>query len=263
MSLYILQENQKLLWDTMNKTPQYQLYGQVNPAERETWFHAIISQIYNSNKMRNLSLTDLQSLNRETVGFMVKELNQMGFSQNQQIMVTRDHFSEKKQNDLARDYDARQKEYSGMLKLAPVQEIDFRISTEAEGPIENMEELIKKQIIERNMDVPPASIAPVSLEPVSLEPVSLEPVSLAPVSLAPVSLEPVSLEPVSLEPVSLEPGELKKKVTWAKDPTQDPTQDPQKPNIEEICDELADIKNILLDLFSQIKEIREFLIGPI
>ena len=181
MSLYILPENQKLLWDTMNKTPQYQQFGQSNPSDSEAWFRGIIRQIYDSNKTRKLSLSDLQSLNRDTVGFMMKDLNRMGFSQNQQTMVTRDHFSEKKQNDLARDYDARQKEYNGMLKLAPIQEIDFRI--EAEAPIENMEELIRKQILERNMDVPP------------------------PIAAA----------------VPLDSGEVKKKVSWAKDP---PTKDP-------------------------------------
>ena len=245
MSLYILQENQKLLWDTISKTAQYQRFGQLNPNGRDAWFRDIISQFYDANRNRVLSINELQNLNRETLGFMVKNLNEMykgaqhptvsaqhfkaaslptvsaehfkaaslptvsaqhpTVSAQPQPPVTREYFSEKKQGELARDFDLRQQEYNGMLKPTAIQEIDFRISTDADGPIENMEELIRKQMEERKMDI--------HLDPI-------------------IKIN----ENVSVE--------SKKKVSWSDDG---------------IREELSSIKNMLFDLAGQVKEIRDIL----
>jgi len=246
MSLYILQENQKLLWDTISKTAQCQRFGQLNPNGRDAWFRDIISQFYDANRNRVLSINELQNLNRETLGFMVKNLNEMykaaslptvnaehfkgaqhptvkaaslptvnaehfkgaqhpTVSSEPQPPVTREYFSEKKQGELARDFDLRQQEYNGMLKPTAIQEIDFRISTDADGPIENMEELIRKQMEERKMDI--------HLDPI-------------------IKIN----ENVSVE--------SKKKVSWSDDG---------------IREELSSIKNMLVDLADQVKEIREML----
>ena len=244
MSLYILQENQKLLWDTMNKTAQYQKFGQLNPNGRDAWFRDIVSQFYEANRNRVLSINELQNLNRETLGFMVKNLNEMykgaqhptvnaehfkgaqhptvnaeHFNGAQhptvnaepptvnspQSPVTREYFSEKKQGELARDFDLRQQEYNGMLKPTAIQEIDFRISTDVDGPIENMEELIRKQMEERKMDI--------HLDPI-------------------IKIN----ETATIE--------SKKKVSWSDDG---------------IREELSSIKNMLVDLAGQVKEIREML----
>lgn len=239
MSLYILQENQKLLWDTMNKTAQYQKFGQLNPNGRDAWFRDIVSKFYEANRNRVLSINELQNLNRETLGFMVKNLNEMYKAalpptvnaehfkgaqhptvkaalpptvnaepppvNSPQSPVTREYFSEKKQGELARDFDLRQQEYNGMLKPTSIQEIDFRISTDVDGPIENMEELIRKQMEERKMDIP--------LDPI-------------------IKIN----ENATIE--------SKKKVSWSDDG---------------IREELSSIKNMLLDLAGQVKEIREML----
>jgi hypothetical protein len=235
MSLYILQENQKLLWDTISKTAQCQRFGQLNPNGRDAWFRDIISQFYDANRNRVLSINELQNLNRETLGFMVKNLNEMykgaqhptvkaaslptvkaaslptvnaqhpTVSSEPQPPVTREYFSEKKQGELAKDFDLRQQEYNGMLKPTAIQEIDFRISTDADGPIENMEELIRKQMEERKMDI--------HLDPI-------------------IKIN----ENVSVE--------SKKKVSWSDDG---------------IREELSSIKNMLVDLADQVKEIREML----
>ena len=147
MSLYILQENQQLLWSTMSKIPKYQVFGQTNPVGRESWFRTIISQFYEANQNRTISIKELQQLNRETISYMVKNLESQEV---EPAGVTRDYFSEKKQGELSREFDLRQQEYNGMMKVAPVKEIDFRINTENDGPIENMDELIRKQILEPN-----------------------------------------------------------------------------------------------------------------
>lgn len=72
----------------------------------------------------------------------------------EQASVTRDYILEQKQDEINRDFENRQKEYSGMLKRGPVQEIDFRLATEPDKPIENMEELIRQQRSRREYEIP-------------------------------------------------------------------------------------------------------------
>ena len=63
MSLYILPENQKLIWESLNVIPSFQNFGQNNPGEKEEWFRDIIHQFYESNKFKLLSVQELQQLN--------------------------------------------------------------------------------------------------------------------------------------------------------------------------------------------------------
>ena len=42
MALFILQENQKLIWDTMNKVPQFHLLDASIPGGKERWFKDLI-----------------------------------------------------------------------------------------------------------------------------------------------------------------------------------------------------------------------------
>jgi hypothetical protein len=80
MSLYILNENQKLIWDSMNKIPQFQTFGRDVPGQREDWFRDIIQKFYESNKFKLLSVSELQQLNRDTVSYMIQELKSQSYS---------------------------------------------------------------------------------------------------------------------------------------------------------------------------------------
>ena len=237
MSLYILQENQQLLWSTMSKIPKYQVFGQTNPSGRESWFRTIISQFYEANRNRTISIKELQQLNRETISYMVKNLESQEV---EPAGVTRDYFSEKKQGELAREFDLRQQEYNGMMKVAPVKEIDFRINTENDGPIENMDELIRKQILERNMDVPLQNTAIPSNTKKNNNITIKEDVDFDVTDVTEVLQNPVQLLPI----------ETKKKVSWG-----DETID--------IRAELSEIKGALSNLMMQMKEIRDFLGGTV
>ena len=185
MSLYILIENQKLIWETMNKIPQFQEYGKYDQSEQQKWFQHIIQQFYENNKFKLLSVQDLQQLNKDTLGYMIKELKNIKVktvtpvysnfsspqydrfdeptvftdkphlaSNSEKKQVTRDYLLEKKQEELNRQFSARQNEYSSMLKKGPGSEIDFRLPMDADEPIENIEELIKSQINQRNIEFP-------------------------------------------------------------------------------------------------------------
>lgn len=178
MSLYILNENQKLIWDSMNKIPQFQTFGRDVPGQREDWFRDIIQKFYESNKFKLLSVSELQQLNRDTVAYMIQELKSQSYStfaptmgsffddvstNNAQILsfpsneierksVTRDYIAEQKQEELNRYFSERQKEYGAMLTRGPGQEIDFRMNMES-GPIENMDELVKRQMEARDSEL--------------------------------------------------------------------------------------------------------------
>lgn len=196
MSLYILIENKTLIWETMNKIPQFQEFGKMDQVEQQKWFQHIIQQFYESNKFKLLSMQDLQQLNRDTLGYMIRELKTMkpktvapvfsNFSSPQydrfddptvftdmphlpsnaeKKSVTRDFLLEKKQEELNRQFSARQNEYSSMLKKGPGLEIDFRLPMDTDEPIENIEELIKSQVNQRNIEFPSIKSEPES-EPV-------------------------------------------------------------------------------------------------
>lgn len=175
MSLYILNDNQKLIWDSMNKIPQFQMFGKDVPGQREEWFRDIIQKFYESNKFKLLSVSELQQLNRDTVAHMIQELKSQSYStfspnvgsffdegstqmlsfpsnETERKAVTRDYIAEKKQEELNRVFGERQKEYGTMLTRGPVQDIDFRMEMES-GPIENMDELVKRQMEYRDLEL--------------------------------------------------------------------------------------------------------------
>ena len=181
MSLYIHEDNQKLIWDSMNKIPQFQQFK----GEREQWFRSIIEQFYEHNKFKLLSVQELQQLNRDTVSYMLKDLKElqkrdtfqpshspfMGFSEptpvtqhSQQVIkfpsgnmegkaVTRDYMLEQKQEELNKQFSTRQQEYGEMLKRGPTQEVDFRATAGEDKPIENMEELMQQHLKQREYEL--------------------------------------------------------------------------------------------------------------
>lgn len=178
MSLYIREENQKLIWDSMNKIPQFQQFE----GERENWFRSIIEQFYEHNKFKLLSVQELQQLNRDTVSYMIKDLKElqnrntfqpshspfMGFSEPAPIApqvikfpsgnlegkaATRDYMLEQKQEELNKQFSSRQQEYGEMLKRGPSHEVDFRAAASEDKPIENMEELIQQHLKQREYEL--------------------------------------------------------------------------------------------------------------
>jgi hypothetical protein len=73
-------------------------------------------------------------------------------SNSEKKSVTRDYLMEKKQEELNRQFSARQSEYSSMLKKGPGIEIDFRLPMDNDEPIENIDELISSQVKQRNIE---------------------------------------------------------------------------------------------------------------
>lgn len=179
----------------MKKIPQFQEFGKTDSEEQKKWFQHIVQQFYENNKFKLLSVQELQQLNRETLGYMIRELKTIkpktvapvfsNFSSQQydrfdeptvftdklhlssndeKKSVTRDYLLEKKQEELNRQFSARQNEYTSMLKKGPGLEIDFRLPMDNDEPIENIEELIKSQVTQRNIELPLMKPEPVQYD---------------------------------------------------------------------------------------------------
>lgn len=181
MSLYIHQENQKLLWESMNQHPLFQDYGNNEPEKKEQWFRSIIEKFYESNRFKLLSLKEVQQLNRETVTYMIEDLKKQcqnekkdpisfysnasyGELNNNATMsfspmpfenkdVTRDAILEKKQAHLQSQFSLKQQEYSTMLKNGPDREIDFKEKTQDDIPLENMDKIMENLMKQREYEL--------------------------------------------------------------------------------------------------------------
>ena len=171
MKLYVLPENQKLLWDTMCKVNLFNNMLKNNNKHCEKWFKSIIEQFYNDriHKNQNLSKNELLHLNKETISFMISRLktqnsyqpiDQSNIFNNSYSINTNDNetqrsLSQKKQNELNNEYQQRQKEFENFFKRPTIEEIDFREKENEDKPIENMDELLQIQMKEREYDIQP------------------------------------------------------------------------------------------------------------
>lgn len=173
MSLYVLPENQELIWKTISKVPQFQQMNNQNN-EKHLWFQNIIRKFYEQTTP-SINVNELRELNKKTIQYMVSDLkqqfqpvnNSFSYSTNefsnvfhQQPMSmetnkqeTRNSILEKKQTILSDQFEEKQKEYQSFLQKPVTNEIDFKENVQEDKPIENMDELLQKQLKEREYDV--------------------------------------------------------------------------------------------------------------
>ena len=181
MSLYILPQNQKIIWDTISKVPLFQkLCNETHNGEQ--WFQNMIQIHYNKIQNNYLNKDDLRNLNKETIQYMLRDLknkyslqpvssshffnNNTPFQNNHYMhdniktntTETRGYILEQKQNTINNQFQKRQEEFGSLLNRPSINEIDFREKLEDDKPIENMEELIQKQLREREYDIQPQKI---------------------------------------------------------------------------------------------------------
>jgi hypothetical protein len=169
MSLFILPENQNLIWNTINKVPSFQKMGENMADDREAWFKNIMQDIYDKNRTKSLSMQELRQLNKETISSMISQLKMsklnesvsttpisdttQGFSLDEDKTASRNYILGQKQNVLNNEFTNRQQEFESMMQREPVKDIDFREKNDDDTPIENMDELLQRQMREREYDV--------------------------------------------------------------------------------------------------------------
>ena len=170
-----------MIWDTISKVPLFQkLCNETHNGEQ--WFQNMIQIHYNKIQNNQLNKNDLRSLNKETIQYMLRNLkekyamqpetssnvfnNNTMFQNNNyannaiqtNTTETRGFILEQKQSTLNSEFQSRQEEFGSLLKRPSVNEIDFRENTQEDKPIENMDELIQRQLKEREYDIQPKQI---------------------------------------------------------------------------------------------------------
>ena len=207
MSLYILPENQTLIWNTISKVSNFQ-----KKEKKQEWFRSIIQQFYNKTNP-HIGVQELRSLNKETIQYMIQDLKQNnqsfsyhGFSSNNlfpnnsleaNTMESRDYLMDQKKSEINNKFENRQQEYGSMLQRPKVEEIDFSEKKQDDVPLENIDSLLQRQMKEREYDIQPLQSKTPKVE--SIEPVKND--------------SPVSLDIQNLD----EQEKMPKQVSWAED----------------------------------------------
>jgi hypothetical protein len=197
---YITVENQTLLWKTIQRSPQFA--NNTIVINREQWFSSIIKRFYENIKSPKLSISDLKTLNQQTIAYMISDLkrieslhiapmqNALPPSPSPQIQhntsITQMNY-ETPQTRITMytdQFNARQQEYATMGKppAPPIANFSEKVEDEA---ITNMDELLQQQIKQREYDIamvkppPPPDLALAVAEPMSQLPNQTNPEVMA------------------------------------------------------------------------------------
>jgi len=167
---YIHHENQKLLWNTIQKTPIFNNLG----SQQTQWFKSVIQHFYEEypNAKTIKTKDELQNINRATISFMVNSLKEMFQPKQTPPPSSQPNYgntslpstsgSNERVSYYNDQFNNRQKEYESMnaKPLPPSNDIvSEKISDEA---ITNMDELIRQQMEQRELELKMYGQSPMS-----------------------------------------------------------------------------------------------------
>jgi hypothetical protein len=165
MSLYVVPENQDLLWNVINKNSFVQQYFSKFPPEKQhQWFQAVIRVFYEKYKGSTISVKDLHTINRDTMSYMIENIRQLS-AQSAPIntVQTPPHIPENKQDAYQNEFQHRQQEYKQMVEKKTPDGIDFLEKT-SDTAISNMDELVKQHTQQREAELNQYSPPPPPLQ---------------------------------------------------------------------------------------------------
>jgi len=179
MSEFILPTNQKIIWDTLQKHPYCSMVFPPGSEENKiNWFKNIISETFYSIQGKTIIRTQLIEINKNILKRMIHELKEIidrrsGIIQmkNQPIqtetLYSRESILENKTTEFQNNLERRQKEYDQLYQRPKPPVVEFENTTD--GVIENIDELIQRQLKEREADLaifpkPNLSNIPIKLE---------------------------------------------------------------------------------------------------
>jgi len=161
-------ENQKLLWNIINKHPNITEYFlNKAPENKSYWFQSCIGYIYENIKHEKLSIEKLQHYNKETLIYMLSTIKKppTNDSRNEiQFTSTKPLQQNVSKSDLLnKNFAIRQKEYEDMNEKKIPDTIDFRDKIDDE-PISNMDEVLKAHLQMRENELKQYAPLPVISE---------------------------------------------------------------------------------------------------
>lgn len=148
---YIHPENQKILWEKMNKTVIFK-NSELSIQEKQEWFKQIIQLFYDQYKNTHISTLLLKEINRKTILFMINDLT----NKHRSIQSINDSLyihesSQPPKLGVENEFQQRQQEYESMMKPVVPTEITFNEKIK-DDVITNMEELLKNHREQRESE---------------------------------------------------------------------------------------------------------------
>jgi hypothetical protein len=175
MSLYVVSANQELLWNVISKNSYIQtFFSQYNPDKKIEWFKTIISNIYDKYRNQQITVNELNAINKETISYMIQNVREQTNSTsnptsptptptptndtpavqsvNSYSINTPPIVTNNRQDVYANQFEQRQQEYTLMNKRTVPDDVDFAEKND-DGVIENMDTLIQQQLKQREYDM--------------------------------------------------------------------------------------------------------------
>lgn len=274
MSLYVVPENQELLWNVISKNAYIQdFFAPYNPEKKNEWFKTIIRTFYERYKMQKLTVADLNYVNKETIAYMIQnvreQINQPVVKTTAPTQATPSYqpansyaiptppiVPDTRQDIYAKEFEQRQQEYANLNKKVAPANVNFTEKAD-DGVIQNMDELVKQQMQQRAYEM---SLIPPPINNVSqlATPIPAQmPMQMpAPtqvntfVQTAPPKLQIDAESNIEISIEELGSANIKKSVTWK----------PDEPDVNRVDAELLvlreTINNITQD-FAQLKQLYE------
>ena len=146
MSTFISYNNQTILWNTIQKVPLLQ--QKIQKEYQANWFRQIIEDIYTQNQYRNLNVQELNELNKQTISYMINSLKKSNNENNQTTSIENLDYQ-----DTNTEFSKREKEYEILKNNTKMNEKPNFNETIEDKAIDNMDELLYNQQIQRDLDL--------------------------------------------------------------------------------------------------------------
>ena len=176
MSALVHPENQKIIWNIVNSNIYVNDFFQKHThVSKEQWFRSIIEKFYMQNEGKNLSMDELNNLNKDVLTFMVKSIHSIPVQttppESPQISQQPiDPYTNQQQTNYSpqiqtppyvannmgeqnnKEFEEKRLEYERMHAKPVPEPVDFK-EKETDTIIENMDELINKHMTEREQQL--------------------------------------------------------------------------------------------------------------
>jgi hypothetical protein len=191
MSFFLHPTNQELLWKTIHKLPLFPTFSATfSETTIPLWFKEQIRILYERQNLISITKEQLPQVNRFSIQYMNEKMKEyvntttppplappstvLPLEPNKEL--SREWIAGQKQDSLNAVFQERQKSYETLMKKPEPATVTFT-EAEPDGPIPNMEELIKQHMAERNLlTVEPPTITITEEKPLhNIQITSLEP----------------------------------------------------------------------------------------
>lgn len=170
MSQYIATTNQDMLWNMFQKIPEV---AQFSISKKQDIFRNSISYFYQQmNPTAHLSREQLQELNKQTISYLLDQvrprvpLPQQTYTQQQPPPVPQ--MVETPEEKTQRIFEEKQKQYDDLTRkpdLPKPSDLFQEPTTDDDGAIQNMDELISQYQEQRSSEIPAYEPIPVPNAP--------------------------------------------------------------------------------------------------